>query len=156
MVLTRREALPASALATALPAAAQAWPTRPIRFVVPWPPGGLNDLIARYFNDRVAVALGVVTLLAWAVAVWLSVGLAVALWLVGAAVIVPMVVFARGALGPRGGGQEGHSSIRLRSRRARASALRARRRLTISPVTTRANHACAAAASYSPPRRHAS
>ncbi|HYF07821.1 MAG TPA: tripartite tricarboxylate transporter substrate binding protein [Acetobacteraceae bacterium] len=43
----------------AAPAAAQpAWPARPIRFVVPWPPGGLNDLIARFFNDRVAQALG--------------------------------------------------------------------------------------------------
>jgi tripartite-type tricarboxylate transporter receptor subunit TctC len=35
-----------------------AWPARPIRFVVPWPPGGLNDLIARAFNDRVSRALG--------------------------------------------------------------------------------------------------
>ena len=37
---------------------AQEWPTKPIRFVVPWPAGGLNDLIARAFNDRVAKALG--------------------------------------------------------------------------------------------------
>ncbi len=45
-----------------------------------------------------------VTLLAWAIAAWLSVWLAAVLWLVGAAIIVLMVVFARGALGPRGGG----------------------------------------------------
>jgi tripartite-type tricarboxylate transporter receptor subunit TctC len=40
------------------PSLAQEWPTKPIRFVVPWPAGGLNDLIARAFNDRVAKALG--------------------------------------------------------------------------------------------------
>lgn len=56
--LTRR-ALPALAALAAAPALAQApWPARPIRFVVPWPPGGLNDLIARAFNDRVGAALG--------------------------------------------------------------------------------------------------
>ncbi|ONG49320.1 hypothetical protein BKE38_20960 [Pseudoroseomonas deserti] len=35
-----------------------AWPTRPVRFVIPWPPGGLNDVIARGFNDQVGQALG--------------------------------------------------------------------------------------------------
>ena len=42
----------------ALPAAAQDWPVKPVRFVVPWPAGGLNDVIARTFNDRVGKALG--------------------------------------------------------------------------------------------------
>ena len=37
---------------------AQDWPARPIKFVVPWPAGGLNDVIARAFNDRVSVGLG--------------------------------------------------------------------------------------------------
>lgn len=56
--LTRR-ALPALAALAATSARAQVpWPSRPIRFVVPWPPGGLNDLIARAFNDRVGAALG--------------------------------------------------------------------------------------------------
>ncbi|MBW6396929.1 tripartite tricarboxylate transporter substrate binding protein [Roseomonas sp. HJA6] len=56
--ITRR-ALPALAALAAAPAAAQAsWPTRPIRFVVPWPPGGLNDLLARAFNDKVGPILG--------------------------------------------------------------------------------------------------
>jgi tripartite-type tricarboxylate transporter receptor subunit TctC len=45
-------------LAFALPAAAQEWPAKPVRFIVPWPAGGLNDIIARTFNDRVSKALG--------------------------------------------------------------------------------------------------
>jgi tripartite-type tricarboxylate transporter receptor subunit TctC len=56
--MQRRTFLAAS---LALPFAAQAqpaWPDRPIRFVVPWPPGGLNDLVARAFNEPVARALG--------------------------------------------------------------------------------------------------
>jgi tripartite-type tricarboxylate transporter receptor subunit TctC len=48
-----------AAMTGVLPAAAQeAWPSRPIRFLVPWPAGGLNDLIARAFNDQVSKALG--------------------------------------------------------------------------------------------------
>jgi tripartite-type tricarboxylate transporter receptor subunit TctC len=58
----RRRPLLAAPLAlplAAAPAFAQAaWPERPIRFVVPWPPGGLNDLVARAFNDPVSRALG--------------------------------------------------------------------------------------------------
>ena len=34
------------------------WPSRPVRFLVPWPAGGLNDIIARSFNDKVAQSLG--------------------------------------------------------------------------------------------------
>ena len=45
-------------LMTAFPTWAQEWPAKPIRFVVPWPAGGLNDVIARTFNDRVSKALG--------------------------------------------------------------------------------------------------
>ena len=37
---------------------AQSWPARPIRFIIPWPTGGLNDLVARVFNERVAQGLG--------------------------------------------------------------------------------------------------
>lgn len=40
-------------------AQAQEWPARgPIRFIVAWPPGGLNDLLARSYNDRVSQAIG--------------------------------------------------------------------------------------------------
>ncbi|MBL6454638.1 tripartite tricarboxylate transporter substrate binding protein [Belnapia sp. T6] len=58
--MLRRNLLAASlALPLATPALAQrAWPDRPVRFVVPWPPGGLNDLVARAFNDPVSRALG--------------------------------------------------------------------------------------------------
>ncbi|WP_149538519.1 Bug family tripartite tricarboxylate transporter substrate binding protein [Siccirubricoccus phaeus] len=56
LAATLAAALPAAALPEA--AQAQPWPARPIRFVVPWPPGGLNDLIARHFNDRVSARLG--------------------------------------------------------------------------------------------------
>ena len=38
--------------------AAQTWPSRPIRFVVPLPPGGANDLLARVFAERLQNTLG--------------------------------------------------------------------------------------------------
>src|SRR3712207_63519 len=37
---------------------AQSWPNRPIKFIVPWPAGGLNDLLARRFSDPVAAVIG--------------------------------------------------------------------------------------------------
>lgn len=61
--MNRRTLLASLALPLAMPALAQtpappAWPTKPVRFIVPWPPGGLNDVIARTFNDPVGRALG--------------------------------------------------------------------------------------------------
>jgi tripartite-type tricarboxylate transporter receptor subunit TctC len=40
----------------ALPAAA--WPTKPITFIVPYPPGGGTDIIARIYQEPLAKALG--------------------------------------------------------------------------------------------------
>jgi tripartite-type tricarboxylate transporter receptor subunit TctC len=35
-----------------------AWPDRPVRLVVPWPPGGSADVIARIFQPKLSEALG--------------------------------------------------------------------------------------------------
>jgi tripartite-type tricarboxylate transporter receptor subunit TctC len=39
-------------------AAAQSYPTKPIRFIVPFPPGGGNDTIARTFGQKMTQSLG--------------------------------------------------------------------------------------------------
>lgn len=59
--MTQRRTLLAAAAATlAAPAlrAQEAWPTRPIRFVVPWPPGGATANIARIVGEAMAPHLG--------------------------------------------------------------------------------------------------
>jgi tripartite-type tricarboxylate transporter receptor subunit TctC len=58
--LTRRRAVLAGAALVAAPqfALAQAWPSRPIRLVVPFPPGGLIDNKARQIGPRLAQELG--------------------------------------------------------------------------------------------------
>jgi tripartite-type tricarboxylate transporter receptor subunit TctC len=48
-----------AALGAALPAAAQpAWPDRPVRVIVPFPPGGGTDVVARTVTNRLSAALG--------------------------------------------------------------------------------------------------
>lgn len=52
-------AAPAILPAGAARAQASAWPARPIRLVVPWPPGSsFADVVARYLSDRLAPGLG--------------------------------------------------------------------------------------------------
>src|SRR4051812_45210072 len=37
---------------------AQAWPSRPIRFIVPYPPGGNTDIVGRTFAQKLSERLG--------------------------------------------------------------------------------------------------
>lgn len=62
-LLTRRNVLLTSLgmAATAMvgPLAAQtAWPQKPLRMVVPYPAGGVNDVVARMFSDALAATFG--------------------------------------------------------------------------------------------------
>ena len=63
--MTRRSLAAAALAAPLLPAAARAqgasspWaPSRPIRFVVPFPPGGATDVVARVLGERMQEKLG--------------------------------------------------------------------------------------------------
>ena len=63
MKLSRRRFLHLAAGAAALPvisriARAQAYPTRPIRLVVPFPPGGAFDAVGRPWADKMKPLLG--------------------------------------------------------------------------------------------------
>ena len=57
----RRRSLAAAALALAAaprPGAAQAWPSRPIRVILPVPPGGGTDILARIVQPQLQARLG--------------------------------------------------------------------------------------------------
>lgn len=54
MKLIHRRAFLAAAGACALPAFGQVFPNRPIRLVVPYPPGGVSDVVARALAEKVA------------------------------------------------------------------------------------------------------
>jgi len=62
MTLSRRRLLaaaaPAALLASPTWVGAQTWPARPIRIVVPYPPGGSSDIIARALSQPLSEALG--------------------------------------------------------------------------------------------------
>src|SRR5512147_2281806 len=60
-MLTRRQTLPLALAAGLAPsiAAAQAWrPTRPIRLIVPFAPGGSNDIVGRIIAETAGQTLG--------------------------------------------------------------------------------------------------
>jgi tripartite-type tricarboxylate transporter receptor subunit TctC len=60
MGFTRRGALGAGAAMTiaGLARAQEAWPSRPIRIIVPFPAGGTTDLLARLYAQRLTETLG--------------------------------------------------------------------------------------------------
>ncbi len=53
-----RALLAAVVLAAAIPAYAQSFPTRPVRMLVPYPPGGANDIVARLLAPSLTQQLG--------------------------------------------------------------------------------------------------
>jgi tripartite-type tricarboxylate transporter receptor subunit TctC len=58
--LTRRTTMLGAAFSGLLATAARAadWPERPVRIVVPYPPGAFNDALGRLIADKLALALG--------------------------------------------------------------------------------------------------
>jgi tripartite-type tricarboxylate transporter receptor subunit TctC len=59
-MIARRSLLVAGATALAAPALAQAaaWPNRPVRVIVPWPPGGSTDVLCRLLCEQLQQRLG--------------------------------------------------------------------------------------------------
>ena len=57
-MLLYRLLLVALAMANAYPALAETWPTRPIRFIVPFAPGGGGDVVGRIIGQRMSDQLG--------------------------------------------------------------------------------------------------
>jgi tripartite-type tricarboxylate transporter receptor subunit TctC len=58
MVIDRRTVLAGLAGTFALPVAAQTFPSRPVRLVVPFPAGGSTDVVARLVAEKLSQSLG--------------------------------------------------------------------------------------------------
>lgn len=58
----RKRVFTATLLATlaalALPAAAQSWPSKPVKIIVPFPAGGTSDVLARLIGQKLSESLG--------------------------------------------------------------------------------------------------
>lgn len=48
----------AASLVAAVPAFAQTWPSQPVKMIIPWPPGGGNDVLGRKLGEGLAATLG--------------------------------------------------------------------------------------------------
>jgi tripartite-type tricarboxylate transporter receptor subunit TctC len=56
--MRRRVLLAGLVAAPAAVRAQPAWPDRPLRLVIPWPPGGTNDIVGRLITEAMAAKLG--------------------------------------------------------------------------------------------------
>jgi hypothetical protein len=58
LALMLSSAAPLLALHSPAALAQQAWPVKPVRMLIPWPPGGSNDVAGRIIVPRLSEALG--------------------------------------------------------------------------------------------------
>ena len=58
MKITMKAVLAGALLLLAAEATAQAWPSKPIKLVAPYPPGGQTDVVSRYFAEKLSGVLG--------------------------------------------------------------------------------------------------
>ena len=58
MKITMKAVLAGALLLLAAEANAQAWPSKPIKLVAPYPPGGQTDVVSRYFAEKLSGVLG--------------------------------------------------------------------------------------------------